>query len=194
MTRRCRTAKPADDGLLAARQPPERHAAVFVAPAEVADTAPDRPACVLVAGDHLAPRRGFSELLDAQADLRVIAAVASAEEVLATAERERIDAAVIDHKLGDHDGLWVSGELKRLPRPPRVVLCCQSPHGLLAAAVVAEADALVSTPATGAELCLTIRSTLGGSWRLTAARFVVLREDAELRRIAASGPAPDRPA
>jgi CheY-like chemotaxis protein len=76
----------------------------------------------------------------------VIAAVASAEEVLATAGRERIDAAVIDHKLGDHDGLWVSGELKRLPRPPRVVLCCQSPHGLLAAAVVAEADALVSTP------------------------------------------------
>jgi len=32
-----------------------------------------------------------------------------------------------------------------------------------------------------------------GSWRLTAARFVVLRDDAELRRIAASGPAPDAP-
>ncbi len=31
-----------------------------------------------------------------------------------------------------------------------------------------------------------------GSWRLTAARFVVLRDDAELR-IAASGPAPDAP-
>ena len=32
-----------------------------------------------------------------------------------------------------------------------------------------------------------------GSWWLTAARSVVLRDDAELRRIAASGPAPDAP-
>jgi len=84
-------------------------------------------------------------------------------EALATAERERIDAALVDHTLGDHDGLWESRELKRLPRPPRVVLCCQSSHGLLAAAaVIAEADALVSTPANGPELCQTIRSTLDG--------------------------------
>ena len=32
-----------------------------------------------------------------------------------------------------------------------------------------------------------------GSWRLTAAQFAVLRDNAELRRIAASGPAPDAP-
>ncbi len=118
---------------------------------------------MLVAGDHLAPRRELSELLDAQANLRVIAAVSSAEETLATAERERIDAAVVDYKLRDHDGLWVSRALQRLSRPPRVVLRCDYPNGLLAAAaVLAEADALVSTAATGAELCQTIRSTLAG--------------------------------
>jgi DNA-binding NarL/FixJ family response regulator len=155
--------KPADDGLLAALQALGRHAGVSIAPAEVADAAPERPARVLVAGGRRAPRRGFSELLDAQPDLRVIAAVSSAEETLATAKRERIDAAVVDYKLSDHDGLWVSRALKRPSRPPRVVLRCQFSNGLLAAAaVVAEADALVNTSATGAELCQTIRSTLGG--------------------------------
>jgi DNA-binding NarL/FixJ family response regulator len=155
--------KPADDSLLAALQPLGRHAGVFIAHAEVADAAPRRPACVFVGGDHLAPRRGFSELLDAQPDFRVIAAVSSAEEALATAEHDRIDAAVVHYKLGDHDGLWVSRALKRLSRPPRVVLRCEYPNGLLAAAaVLAEADALVSTSVTGAELCQTIRSTLSG--------------------------------
>jgi hypothetical protein len=44
-----------------------------------------------------------------------------------------------------------------MPYSPR------SPHDLLAAAaVIAEADALVSIPATGAELCQTIRTTLDG--------------------------------
>ena len=78
---------------------------------------------------------------------------------------------------------------------------------LAAAAVIAEADALVST-SLRTQLCQTIRATLDGRqvlpttvpamaadlWRLTAARFVVLRDDAELRRIAATGPAPDAPA
>jgi DNA-binding NarL/FixJ family response regulator len=155
--------KPADDGLLAALQPLGRHAVVSIASAEIADAAPKHPAQVLVAEDHPAPRRGFLELLDAQADLRVIAAVSSAEEALATAERERIDVALVDYKLGDHDGLWVSRELKRLSRPPQVVLCCEFPNGVpAAAAVIAEADALVSKRATGAELCQTIRSTLDG--------------------------------
>ncbi len=155
--------KPADDGLLAPRQLLERRTGVFIAPAEVADAAPERPARVLVADNHPSPRRGFSELLDAQPDLRVVAAVSCAEEALAIAERERIDAALVDYKLGDHDGLWVSRELKRLSRPPRVVLRCDYPNGLpAAAAVVAEADALVSRSATGAELCRTIRSMLAG--------------------------------
>lgn len=94
-----------DDGLLAPRQPLGRHAGVFLAPADVADAAPERTARVLVADDHRSPRRAFSELLDAQPDLRVITAVSSAEEALATAERERIDASVVDYKLGDHDSL-----------------------------------------------------------------------------------------
>lgn len=153
----------ADDDLLAPRQLLGRHAGVLIAPAEVADAAPERPARVLVADEHPSPPRAFPELLDAQPDLCVIATVSCAEEALAIADRERIDVALVDYKLGDHDGLWVSRELKRLFRPPRVVLRCDYPNGLrAAAAVVAEADALVSRSATGAELCRTIRSTLAG--------------------------------
>ena len=51
------------------------------------------------------------------------------------------------------------------------MLCCQSPHGLLAAAaVIAEADALVSTPANGPELCQAIRGTLDGRQALPMTR------------------------
>ena len=57
----------------------------------------------------------------------------------------------------------MSRELKRLPWPPRVVLCCEFPNGLAAgAAVIADADALVRKPAAAPELCHAIRSTLDG--------------------------------
>jgi DNA-binding NarL/FixJ family response regulator len=124
---------------------------------------PSPPTRVLVADDDPALREELSELLDAQPDFRVIAAVRSAEEALATAECERIDAAVVDYQLGDHDGDWVSRELKRLPGPPRVVLCCEFPNGLPAgAAVIADVDALLGKPAAAPELCQAIRSALDG--------------------------------
>jgi two-component system, NarL family, response regulator DevR len=129
---------------------------------------------LLVVDDHVSVRRGLRDLLEDQQDFRVIDAVPSAEEAMCVAEREELDVAVVDYRLGGRNGLWVSRELKRLPRPPRVVIYsayCDGP--LAAAAVMAEADGLVSKGVLGSDLCDAIRSVDGGRsllpmvpWRL----------------------------
>jgi DNA-binding NarL/FixJ family response regulator len=113
---------------------------------------------LLVVDDHPAVRAGLRELLDDQPDFEVMAAVATAEEAMAVAEREPIDVAVVDYQLGSRNGLWLSRKLKRLPSPPAVLVYSAYADGVLgAAAVVAEADAVVSKGTLGSELCDEIR-------------------------------------
>jgi DNA-binding NarL/FixJ family response regulator len=122
---------------------------------------------VLVVDDHPAVRRGVRELLDDQPDFAVLDAVASAQEAMSVAERVAIDVAVVDYQLGSRSGLWLSRKLKRVARPPRVVVYSAYCDGPLAAAcVVAEADALVSKGGVGAELCSAIRAVARGELRL----------------------------
>jgi DNA-binding NarL/FixJ family response regulator len=71
--------------------------------------------------------------------------------------------AVIDYQLGGRNGLWLSRKLKRLPDPPAVLIYSAYTDGILAAAaVVAEADALVSKGTVGARLCYAVRSVAAG--------------------------------
>jgi len=121
---------------------------------------------LLVVDDHPAVLRGLRELLGDQPDCQVIAAVRSAEEALSVAEREDLDVAVVDYQLDGRSGLWVTRKLKRLPRPPRVVIYSAYCDGVLAAAaVVAEADGLVSKGGPGSDLCDAVRGVARGcSW------------------------------
>jgi DNA-binding NarL/FixJ family response regulator len=124
---------------------------------------PRRPLRLLVVDDHPAVLSGLRQLLDDQADFEVAAAVATADEALAVAEREPIDVAVVDYQLGERNGLWVSRKLKRLPEPPGVLIYSAYTDGVLAsAAVVAEADAIFSKGGLGSELCEAIRKVARG--------------------------------
>jgi DNA-binding NarL/FixJ family response regulator len=128
--------------------------------AALASVAPIR---LLVVDDHPAVRRGLFELLEDQPDFKVVAAVGTAEEAMAVAERERLDVAVVDYQLPGRNGLWVSRKLKRLTQPPRVLIYSAYYDGVLAAsAVVAEADGLVSKGGPGAELCEAVRTVACG--------------------------------
>jgi DNA-binding NarL/FixJ family response regulator len=121
------------------------------------------PIRLLVVDDHPAVRRGLSELLADQPDFRVIGAAASAEEAMAIAERESLDVAVVDYQLPGRNGLWVSRKLKRREAPPRVLIYSAYYDGLLAAAaVVAQADGLVSKGGLGSDLCDAVRTVAGG--------------------------------
>jgi DNA-binding NarL/FixJ family response regulator len=118
---------------------------------------------VLIVDDHAAVRSGLRELLSDEEDFEVVAAVATAEAALAVAEREPLDVAIVDYQLGGRNGLWVSRKLKRLPLPPAVVIYSAYTDGVLAAAaVVAEADAIVSKGALGSELTSAMRAVAGG--------------------------------
>jgi DNA-binding NarL/FixJ family response regulator len=97
----------------------------------------------------------------------VVAAVESAEAALRVAETEAIDVAVVDYQLGGRNGLWVSRKLKRLRRPPAVLIYSAYTDGVLAAAaVVAEADGIASKGGLGSELCATIRRVAAGGHAL----------------------------
>ncbi len=118
---------------------------------------------LLVVDDHPAVRAGLRDLLDDEGDFEVVAAVASAEAAMAVAEREPIDVAVVDYQLGGRTGLWISRKLKRLASPPAVLIYSAYADGVLAAAaVVAEADAIVSKGELGSELCDQIRRVARG--------------------------------
>jgi DNA-binding NarL/FixJ family response regulator len=71
--------------------------------------------------------------------------------------------AVVDYHLGARNGLWVSRKLKRVPEPPGVMIYSAHTDGVLAAAaVVAEADAIVSKGSRGTALYEAIRSVARG--------------------------------
>lgn len=131
-------------------------------PPNPSDRPPERMR-LLIVDDHSAVRAGLQQLLDDQADFEVIAAVATAEEAVSVAEAEPIDVAVVDYQLEGRNGLWVSRKLKRLPAPPAVLIYSAYTDGLLAsAAVVAEADGIVSKGGLGSELCDAIRRVASG--------------------------------
>ena len=118
---------------------------------------------LLVVDDHPAVRAGLAELLAGEADFELVAAVETAEAAMQVAEREAIDVAIVDYQLGGRNGLWLSRKLKRLDRPPAVVIYSAYADGVLAAAaVVAEADAIVSKGRLGSELCEIVRGVLAG--------------------------------
>jgi DNA-binding NarL/FixJ family response regulator len=118
---------------------------------------------LLVVDDHPAMRAGLRDLLADEADFDVVAIAAAAEDALVVAAREPIDVAVVDYQLGGRNGLWLSRKLKRLRQPPAVLIYSAYTDGVLAAAaVVAEADAIVSKATLGFELCEAIRRVADG--------------------------------
>lgn len=140
-----------------------------VSPQGEASSAPLVPTRLLVVDDHPAVRAGLRELLVDVADFEVVGALASAEAAMEVAERERIDVAVVDYQLGGRNGLWLSRKLKRLAQPPAVVIYSAYTDGVLAAAAVAaEADAIVSKGKLGIELCDAIRRVASGHRDLPA--------------------------
>lgn len=113
---------------------------------------------LLIVDDHAAVRAGLRELLADEPDFEVVAAVEGAEAAMSVAERQPVDVAVVDYQLGARNGLWLSRKLKRLPAPPAVLVYSAYADGVLAAAaVVAEADAIVSKGGLGSELRNEIR-------------------------------------
>jgi DNA-binding NarL/FixJ family response regulator len=118
---------------------------------------------LLVVDDHPAVRLGLQQLLEDEPGFEVVAVCPTGEGAVSRAQSEGIDVAIVDYHLGGRNGLWVSRELKRLSRPPRVIIFSAFVNDHLAAScVVAGADALVGKGSLGSELCDTVRSVAHG--------------------------------
>ena len=118
---------------------------------------------LLVVDDHPAVRLGLVRLLDDQPDFEVVAVCRTAEAAVARAESEPFDVAVVDYHLGGRNGLWVSRKLKRLDRPPRVIIfSAYADDHLAVSCVVAQADAVLNKGSLGSELCDTVRAVERG--------------------------------
>jgi DNA-binding NarL/FixJ family response regulator len=75
---------------------------------------------VLIVDDHFIVRRGLTQLLEQQANVRVCATAASAEEALELAAQESFDLAIVDISMGQMDGLELTQELKN--RHPNIIV------------------------------------------------------------------------
>lgn len=133
------------------------------------DGAPRSPIAVLLVDDHPAVRAGARMLLDDQPDIAVVAEARGAEEALAQPEPQ-VDVAVVDYHLDDgHDGLWLTTELRRMDKPPHVLIYSTFADNALAVrALIAGADGLLDKRGLGQELCSAIRRLARGQRYLPA--------------------------
>ncbi|MGN6871566.1 MAG: response regulator [Solirubrobacteraceae bacterium] len=131
--------------------------------------APRTRIAVRLVDDHPAVRVGARMLIDDQPDMAVVAEARSAEEALGQPELP-VDVAVVDYHLGEgRDGLWLATELKRLERPPHVLIYSAFADNALAVrALIAGADGLLDKRELGQELCSAIRRLARGQQYLPA--------------------------
>ena len=102
-------------------------------------------------------------MLEDEPGFEVVASCVTGESAVSRAEATEIDVAVVDYHLGGRNGLWVSRKLKRLPRPPHVIIFSAFANDHLAAnCIAAGADAILSKGSLGSELCDVIRAVARG--------------------------------
>ena len=122
---------------------------------------------VIVVDDHAAVREGIRAMLGSEPDLDPIAAVATAREAVALADRTRPDVMVLDYHLPDLDGLSLCLQIKGTATPPAALIYSAfADEHLVAIAIVAGADALMSKAADPDALCDIVRALAAGTARL----------------------------
>jgi two-component system response regulator DevR len=135
----------------------------------------------LVVDDHPAVRAGLVDLLRSEPGLSCLAAAGSAEAGVDAARRTEPAVVLADYELPDRDGLTLCCELKALPRAPGVVVYSAFARpGLLPAAAVAGADAMLDKAAPADQLFNTIRLVARGESRLPTPPPAVLERSFSL--------------
>lgn len=118
---------------------------------------------LVLVDDHYAVRRGLSDLLATVDGMRVLAAVASAEEGFEAVESLRPHVALIDWHLPKADGLSLCLRTRNLRHPPRVlVLSAFAGEALALPATVAGADGILPKDAPFEQLRATVRAVARG--------------------------------
>jgi DNA-binding NarL/FixJ family response regulator len=121
------------------------------------------PIAVIVVDDHEAVRTGLERVLERTPDLQPVAELADGRGLFSLLSRERIDVAVLDYDLERGDGLSLCLRLKQRTESPAVVIYSgYAAPGLVFAATVAQADAVVSKAEPVEVLLSSIRRLAAG--------------------------------
>lgn len=121
------------------------------------------PITVVVVDDHEAVRAGLEGMLERTPDLELVAGLADDEELFSLLDHERIEVAVLDYDLERGDGLSSCLRLKQRRGSPAVVIYSgYAAPGLVFAATLAQADAVVSKAEPVEVLLSSIRRLASG--------------------------------
>ncbi|KRE35400.1 hypothetical protein ASG73_16765 [Janibacter sp. Soil728] len=123
----------------------------------------DQPIRVLLVDDDPLVRSGVRLMLEASADLLVVGDVGSGEEAVPAVQAHRPDVVLMDYRMGELNGIQAIAELRRLDRPPRVVLLTTFDLGdLPLQAVRAGADGFLLKTAGPDEIAQAVRDAAAG--------------------------------
>jgi DNA-binding NarL/FixJ family response regulator len=99
---------------------------------------------VLVVDDHPVLRAGLEAVLRAEPGFRCVGGAGDGQSMWTLLRRTRPDVVVLDHRLGDEDGIELCRAVRAEPEPPSVLLYTADPSpSLKSAALAAGAAALV---------------------------------------------------
>jgi two-component system response regulator DesR len=118
---------------------------------------------VLLAEDMHMVRGALVALLNLELDIRVVAEVASGDEIVPTARQTQPDVAVIDIDLPGKDGLTAASELhEKMPGCRTLILTSLGRPGTLRRALAARVNGFILKDAPPAELADAIRGVAVG--------------------------------
>ncbi len=124
---------------------------------------PAKPIGVLLVDDHTVLRQGLAQMLDAQADLVVVAQAASGTEALARAQETQPDVILLDIHMPGMDGIETTRRLKSFcPQARILILTMYRNEALIYQAIQAGASGYLLKEAEMTELVNGIRSVARG--------------------------------
>jgi DNA-binding NarL/FixJ family response regulator len=83
---------------------------------------------VLVVDDHPVLRAGLEAVLRAEPGFRCVGGAEDGATMWVLLRRTRPDVVVLDHRLGDEDGIELCRALRAEPEPPSVLLYTADPN------------------------------------------------------------------
>ena len=116
------------------------------------------PIRTFIVDDHPAMRAGVAAVLDQEADIAVVGAATGGRQMWRALEAADPDVVLMDFDLDGEDGVILCHRLKRRPDAPGVVLYSAfADRTLIAPAMLAHADALLSKRAEASVVCNAVR-------------------------------------
>lgn len=138
------------------------------------------PIRILVVDDHPAIRAGVAAVAEQEGDIAIVGAASGERQLWRTLAVSGPDVVLMDFDLDGENGVILCHRLKRRPGAPAVVLYSAfANRTLIAPAMLAHADALLSKRASAQVLCGALRDVVQ-----TRSRVPTLPDD-ERERLAA---------